>query len=207
MLHRNTVENDTLELLINCNNSPFLNQFFLVRGTALALQIGHRKSIDLDFFSTSSFDEELISKQLETEFNAKIYGLNPNSISGEIAGVKFDIISHQYPLIQDILVKNDIRLASLKDIAAMKLNAIQNRGSKKDFVDIYYLLQQFSLQEILSFHEFKYPNRDGIVALKSLVYFNDAELQPDCELTSPISWGRMKEFLEKKVFSFSLPEN
>jgi predicted nucleotidyltransferase component of viral defense system len=97
---------------------------------------------------------------------------------------------------------DNIRLASLKDIAAMKLNAIQNRGSKKDFVDIYYLLQQFSLNEILLFHQTKYPNRDSIIALKSLIYFNDAEPQPDCELTSPISWGNIKEFLEKEVLKF-----
>jgi len=201
MLQTNTVSKYTLELLTKiCSQQEFKN-FHLVGGTALALQLGHRISIDLDFFINHDFDEKQLGKILINDFDAQISNLNNNAITGNINNVKFDFIAHQYTELDSKFISNKIRLASLKDIAAMKLNAVRNRGTKKDFVDIYFLLQHFTLSEMLNFTNQKYPNHVDILTLKSLVYFDDAELQPDCEMLIKVTWEEVKE----KIKQVTLP--
>ena len=113
--------------------------FFLVGGTALALQIGHRLSIDLDFFSTGSFNEDDLLLAIEDKYNFKLDYRGKNTLKGEIAGVKVDFITHNYPLVKPFLQVDGVPMASLSDIAAMKLNAISGNGAWiKDFVDIAY---------------------------------------------------------------------
>ena len=158
MLQTNTVSKHTLEILKKiCCHQQF-NDLFLVGDTALALQIGHRISIDLDFFTLSSFDENELKNVLINQFDAQIFAIDNNAISGTINNVKFDFIAHQYPLIKPVLEKENTRLSSLEDIAAMKLNAVRNRGTKKDFIDIYFLLQKFNLEALLELVNLKYPN-------------------------------------------------
>lgn len=202
MLQTDTVSNYTLELLNEiCCHQQF-NDFFLVGGTALALQIGHRISIDLTFFTLTSFDENQLKIFLINEFDAKIFAIDDNAISGTINNVKFDFIAHQYPLIKPVLEKENIRLSSLEDIAAMKLNAVRNRGTKKDFVDIYFLLQKFNLEALLAFVNLKYPNHIDILTSKSLVYFDDAEDQPECEMLIDVDWNDIKQKIEKETVKF-----
>jgi len=202
MLQTNTVNQHTLELLNKLCSHTKLNNFFLVGGTALALQIGHRISIDLDFFSVNSFHEDELTSFLEQEFDMEIFQLSKNSITGKIQDVKVDFISHQYLLLSEIENYNSIRLAALKDIAAMKLNAIKNRGTKKDFVDLYFLLQQFTLEEMLNFANQKYPNHSDMLTIKSLVYFDDADIQPDCEMLINVSWEEIKTTIGQNTLKF-----
>ncbi len=199
MLRTDTVSKQTLELLNSFCTHPKLTDFFLVGGTALALQLGHRISIDLDFFSVKPLKTNELIGVLEKEYNAEIFQLTDNAIVGKVKGVKIDFIAHQYPLLNELKMENDIRLSSLEDIAAMKLNAIKNRGSKKDFVDLYFLLQQFSLTEMLSLVNKKYSNNVDVLTLKSLVYFDDAELQPDCEMRIAVTWDEVKKEIEKRT--------
>jgi len=199
MLRTDTVNKQTLELLNSFCTHPKLNDFFLVGGTALALQLGHRISVDLDFFSEKPINTDELIGVLEKDYQAEIFQLTDNAIVGNINGVKIDFIAHQYPLLNNLKMENQIRLASIEDITAMKLNAIKNRGSKKDFVDLYFLLKQFSLTEMLSLANKKYPNNVDVLTLKSLVYFDEAELQPDCEMLIPISWDEVKKEIEKRT--------
>jgi predicted nucleotidyltransferase component of viral defense system len=202
MLQTATVNKHTLELLKKvCCHQQF-NNFFLVGGTALSLQIGHRISIDLDFFTLTDFDENKLKDILIKEFDAQIFSIDNNAITGLIDRVKFDFIAHQYPLLEPILEIEKTRLSSLEDIAAMKLNAVRNRGTKKDFVDIYFLLQKFNLEELLEMVNSKYPNHVDILTLKSLVYFDDAENQPDCEMLIDIDWKKVKQKIEKETIKF-----
>lgn len=202
MLQTNTVNQYTLELLNKLSSHTKLNDFFLVGGTALALQIGHRISIDLDFFSINSFKEDELTVFLEQEFDMEIFQVSKNSITGKIKDIKVDFISHQYPLLSSILSYNSIKLAALEDISAMKLNAIKNRGTKKDFVDLYFLLKQFTLEEMLNFANKKYPNHSDMLTVKSLVYFDDADLQPDCEMLVNVSWDEVKNTISQHTLKF-----
>ena len=202
MLQTDSVNKYTLELLNKICCDQQFNDFFLVGGTALALQIGHRISIDLDFFTLSSFDKDQLKNVLIKEFDAQFFAIDENAISGIINHVKFDFITHQYPLIKPVLEIENTRLASLEDIAAMKLNAVRNRGTKKDFVDIYFLLQKFTLEQLLKMVNLKYPNHIDILTLKSLVYFDDAENQPECEMLIDVDWNEVKQKIEKETFKF-----
>lgn len=202
MLQTNTVNQHTLELLNELCLHPKLNDFFLVGGTALALQIGHRISVDLDFFNQQPFNQNELTTILEQEFNMEAFQLSTNSITGVINNIKVDFISHQYQFLSAIKHYDKIRLAAIEDIAAMKLNAIKNRGTKKDFVDLYFLMKQFTLEEMLIFANKKYPNHSDILTLKSLIYFDDAEIQPDCEMLIDVSWQEVKKTIEEQTIKF-----
>jgi hypothetical protein len=145
MLQTNTVEKSTLDLLIKLQSIPLLSHLRLVGGTALALQIGHRKSIHLDFFGT------IEETGLEIAHEIRQYGivnieimLDRKSIKMfTIENVKVDIVNYPYDWIDSLIESEGVKMAGKKDIAPMKMAAITNRGSKKDFVDIYFLLKEF----------------------------------------------------------------
>jgi hypothetical protein len=173
MLQTQPVSEKTLELIVSLQQLPELSSFVLVGGTALALQIGHRTSIDIDLFSTESFDVEEITELLVSNFGFQILSQQKNTLRGIISGVMTDIITHPYPFIE-IVHENGIRMASRKDIAAMILNAISVSGERfKDFVDIYFLLDFFSLSEMIEFYNTKYSQKGSLHVIRSLIYFND----------------------------------
>ena len=108
-------------------------------------------------------------------------------------GIKTDIVNYSYPWIGELLQKDDLRLAHTKDIAAMKLAAITGRGSKKDFVDLFFLLQTYSLAEMMKMYGEKYTDGSEFMVLKSLVYFEDAEEEEMPEMLMPVSWSAIKK--------------
>lgn len=109
----------------------------------------------------------------------------------------FVLVSYRYPLIEPVQVIDNLRVASFKDIAAMKLNAIVGRGSKKDFIDLYFLLRQFSLTEMMGFYNEKYFDGSEFMVLKSLSYFEDADREPSPELYEEVDWGEIKSHIIK----------
>ncbi len=179
MLYKETVAETTLELLKRMMNDYVFNDFTLVGGTALSLLIGHRVSVDLDFFSSKSFNEEVIIKHLQNHYFFELDYLSKNTIKGESKGVQLDFISHQYPSVDEALKIDDIRMASKSEIAAMKLNAIVTNGTRiKDFIDIAFLAKDLSLNKMLHLYEQKYK-ANRIIALKSLSFFDDVnETEP-----------------------------
>ena len=204
MLSRKTIEPGTLELLKSLMLEPEFSQLRLVGETSLALQYGHRVSIDLDFFGEIQTDDDTIKsilhkygalKVIKESANIKVYILN---------NIKIDIVNYNYKWIDAPLIEEDIRLATPKDIAAMKVNAIAGRGSKKDFIDMYFLLQHFSLSDIISFYEEKYPESSVFRALMSLTYFEDAEEQIMPKMFSDTSWDTVKEHIIKTVSKYKL---
>lgn len=200
MLAFGTVATDTLELLRRITALPQFAHTRLVGGTALALQFGHRKSIDLDFFGMLSSDPEETQEDLEALGTIKVIKQTHNIRIYMLDGVKIDIVDYsRFPWLDDPISEDGVRLATAKDIAAMKVNAIEGRGSRKDFVDIYFLLQHYSLAEILSFYQAKYPDHSVFRALMSLTYFDDAEAQPMPEMLSEISWKQMKTTINNAV--------
>jgi hypothetical protein len=180
---------------------PLLAKTRLVGGTALALQIGHRKSVDLDFFGELDFEIQELTDEIKKIAEITILSESKNIHVYLINGIKVDFVNYGYSWIDDVVAEKNILLASVKDIAAMKINAIIGRGTKKDFVDIAFLLQKFSLKEILDFYSLKYNDGSIFTALKSLAYFNDAEndIMPDMLIKK--SWKQIKKeiMLAQKV--------
>lgn len=197
MLHLETVQPGTLELIRRIQAVPLLSQTRLVGGTALALQLGHRHSIDLDFFG----DWGGISLQPALELCGTVVrtGGTGRLQFYEVDQVKTDFVSYMYTWLKEPLVENGIRLAQLADIAAMKLEAITNRGSKKDFVDMGFLLEKFSLQEMLRLYQMKYPAGLHMLVMRSLVYFDDAEDDPMPVMLQPMTWTRVKDRIRRAV--------
>jgi len=191
-LHVEAVSNNLIELLRRLMAIEQLKDFYLVGGTALALYYGHRKSIDLDLFTHSAFDAIRLSESLNREFNLTNITTDINALQGQINDIKTDFIAHQYPLIEEVVHIDPIRLSSIKDIAAMKLNAIANRGSKKDFWDYAKLLEHFDHERLLSFYAKKYPNANLWNLEKSLCYFDDAENDPNPISLENQTWSQVK---------------
>ena len=200
MLSFRTIVPDTLELLKRLAQEPFLKDCRLVGGTALALQYGHRSSIDLDFFGTFDIDGEEMYGILRSYGNVEKQKVSSNIRIFDINGVKVDIVNYSiYPWLENAVEEEGLRLASPKDIAAMKVNAIEGRGSRKDFVDMYFLLQHFSLEEVLDFYAQKYPNYSLYRALMSLTYFADAEKFNMPTMYVDFDWEECKSFILSKV--------
>lgn len=203
MLSYQTVEPHTLELLRRLMAEPSLLGLRLVGGTSLALQYGHRNSVDLDFFGTLDEDRSAIRDCLKSIGHVAVLKETDKIRIYNLDGVKIDFVDYScYPWIDDPLVEDGLCLASPKDIAAMKINAIEGRGTRKDFIDVFYLLQRFSLSEILGFYQQKYPEYSIFRALMSLTYFNDAEKQNMPKMFKHDTWEEMKSTILKEVENY-----
>jgi hypothetical protein len=199
MLHLSTINTNTLELLKLLMKMEAFSATRLVGGTSLALQLGHRKSIDLDFFGKINF-AELNRNETFNQFREVVtIKLSANINVLLINGIKVDFVNYSYPWLEPALSNNGIRLAGLKDIAAMKLAAVTGRGSKKDFIDIYFLLEKFTLSDLMSFYKEKYVDGSEYMVLKSLAYFEDAENDPMPEMIEDVNWEDVKMAIIKEV--------
>mgnify|MGYP001261756703 CR=1 FL=1 len=156
--------------------------FYLAGGTALALRIGHRDSVDFDFFKSDGFDTALLFEQLREAFGGstlvKVQD-ERNTLSVVAAdSIKLSFMSYTYPLLQPLVSTEHLDLADIADIGCMKLAAITGRGTMKDYVDLYFILQRMSLQELLALCAVKLPQLDRALILKALVYFDDLDSEP-----------------------------
>ena len=192
MLSYQTVEPHTLELLRGLMEAPPLRQTRLVGGTALALQYGHRSSVDLDFFGNVEATTEELSQSLGQVGTVTLLGQGKMIKGFTVDGVRIDIVNYAYPWLEEAVEEDGLRLASPVDIAAMKVYAIENRGSRKDFIDMYFLLKHYSMDEILSFYKCKYPEHSEFVALRSMTYFEDAESFAMPKMYADLDWEELK---------------
>jgi predicted nucleotidyltransferase component of viral defense system len=198
MLHFDSLPPAVAKLLAQLVQLPVLQQFALGGGTSLALRLGHRLSVDLDFFSTETFEPENVANDLSV-FPIQQLNRAPNTLSLSFDGIKVDILRHSYPLLKPIENFNGVHLLSLHDVAAMKINAAINRGSKKDFYDLHELVQHLSLNRLLALFEQKYSQSDRFLALRSLAYFDDAEIEPDPISHRNRSWSEIKRGLTNAI--------
>ena len=199
MLFFETIDVKTLELLRRIQGIPVFSGLCLVGGTSLALQIGHRKSVDLDLFGEISGDEFSISKELNALGNVIQLKKSENINMYSINDIKVDIVNYPYKWIDEKIVHDEIILAGKKDIAAMKLAAVTGRGTKKDFIDIYFLLQNFTIEDLLFFYNNKYDDGSEFMVLKSLIYFEDANEDETPFMLAPIDWQQIKSSIKTKV--------
>lgn len=202
MLHTKTVDPRTLELIRELQQKEYLKGFYLARNTALAFYLGHRKSVDIDLFSDFSFDAGWMIENISQDFSFQLYHTATNTLKGSINQVNVDIIAHRYPLISDVTESEDIHLLSVQDIIAMKLNAISVSGQRsKDFVDIYFLLERYSVSDMLNFYKNKYGQASDTHILKSLIFYDDIDLVDWPVIISfpELKWSDVKKRIEQKV--------
>lgn len=201
MLYTTTVDPNTLGLLIELMQKPYLQGFNLVGGTALSMQIGHRISIDLDMFTTEPFNTLEIKSKLEDDYPVfQVLLESQNTIITNINNIKVDFIRFKYGFTYPIITEKEIRLVNIKDIAPMKLDAITGRGKKKDFYDLYFLLEKFSLSEILEMYQHKYQHTTIFHVIKSITYFHEADTEPDpIVIDKKVKWNTIKKKLTEEV--------
>lgn len=202
MLQTRTVEPGTLELLKNLMSLPELDGFYLVGGTALALQFGHRMSVHLDLFTELQFDKVALLEALQKSYDVLVETEEGSMLITSINFVKVNFVKMIYPVLFDPIVAEGVRMLEIRDIAPMKLKAVTQRGSKKDFYDIYYLLDYLTIQQMLELFSLKFRQFEIFHVLKSLNYFDDAEKYPDPVLfDKTVTWNKVKSKIQSTVKS------
>lgn len=185
--------------------SGLLKDTYLAGGTALALRIGHRISVDFDFFATKEFNQDyFIQKITELPVNFELERSAPGTVLGYLNKTKFSLFFYKYPILAKTHKFLNLEILNIKDIAPMKMAAISGRGVKRDFIDLYFIIavEKFlSLNEVFDLYDQKFSvlkqNKNHI--LKSLIYFEDADEQEMPQMLKKIDWPEVKNFFEQEV--------
>ena len=198
----NILDQKRLDLLPFFKN--FKKDFYLGGGTALALQIGHRDSVDFDFFKEGEIEAQKLFNDLEEFFDKRhlLKVQEERNTLGLIVddSIRLSFFGYKYKLIKELIDEENLNLASVEDIGCMKLSAITGRASNKDYIDLYYILQNNRLADLLEKAAEKFPDLDRNLILKSLVYFEDVNLEPIMfKNNNHVDFEEVKKFLEEKV--------
>lgn len=193
----------TKKLFDKLKSAVWLKNYYLAGGTALALHFGHRQSIDLDWFTLKQINTLLLTKRLAAIAPFEVTNRADNTLEGIMGGVKVSFMTYPYPLLSPAVNYNNIKLAAPLDIAIMKLGAITDRNTKKDFINLYEFLRRgpMSLSVLIDNAEQKFaPVRyDRYHILKSLSYFADADTEAMPKMFIKLDWGKIKKFFIQEV--------
>ncbi|MCD4694007.1 nucleotidyl transferase AbiEii/AbiGii toxin family protein [bacterium] len=186
----------------------FKKEFYLAGGTSLALQLGHRDSIDFDFFKFENLNTKKLFEEIKKVFkNYKITKIQEEENTLTILinkNIKVSFFSYKYPLLKKLIKGEYLTLASIEDIASMKLSAIISRATNKDYIDMYFILKKIKLEKILKLAQKKFPEIDQNLILKSLVYFKDVNIEPIIfKHNKEINFEKIKKYLIKEVREIS----
>jgi len=200
-MFKKVISKDAENCLAILSKSQFINDFYLGGGTAMALQLGHRISNDLDFFSQKEFNTKILIQKIKKLGKFSVRGEEWGTLYGEFQKTKITFFYYPYPLLFPIKKFKGIKIADMFDIACMKIDAISSRGIKKDFVDLYFMSQKKGLPHLLKLFEKKYKsvNYNTIHILKSLVYFEDARRSPMPKMIKKCSWKNIERYFQKEV--------
>jgi hypothetical protein len=203
-MHSESINSETKRVLEKIAKSPIAGEFYLAGGTALAIQMGHRESIDLDWFSEKEFSNSKIKEEISGIGKFELSSEEEGTIHGTADDVKVSFLRYPYKLLFPLAHFDGINLADERDISAMKIDAISSRGSKKDFIDLFFLLKKYPLEELLDFFEKKFPDihYNKLHILKSLAYFETAEDEPMPKMLKDADWKKIKEEIMTKVNDF-----
>jgi hypothetical protein len=200
--HPEVLPADATKTIVLLARQPAVSSFYLAGGTALALQWGHRVSVDLDLFSMETVNESLLRGTLQKEIqNMKVVSQAPQTLHLEIGSTKVSFLGYPYPMLFPLKRYEGIHVADPRDIAAMKLDAVASRGTKRDFIDLYVLCQHYGLDEVLRLFDRKFSSVafNDVHLRKALTYFGDADKQPAPRMLQPIAWDQVKQFFLKAV--------
>lgn len=192
----------TQKNLESLKKPAFIGSYYLAGGTALSLHFGHRFSNDLDFFSQTPIAPEVIRSELSALGNLEIFQNDKGTFNGVLNGVKLSFFIYPYGLLKPSSDFNGIKIADIVDIACMKIDAISSRGTKRDFIDLYFICNRFKPVEVLlKSYSKKYSKAkfNKLHIVKSLVYFEDAEGNPMPEMIEKVDWTKVKEYFIEKI--------
>lgn len=203
--HTNALPKDVLKAAPLLSRLPLLDRFYLAGGTALALRLGHRVSVDLDFFSKEALLDARERGQLKEALSAlgrlEVREEKEGALHVSIRGVETSFLHYPYPLLRKTLSWKGLRIASIQDIGLMKLGALIGRGARKDFRDLREICRVLPLENLLKRAPNKFPDAGDFVfqASKALVYFADAEYDKDPRLLKQVPWQEVRRFFEREV--------
>ncbi len=199
--HPEVLSPDSHRTLKELGVYPFLSQFYLAGGTALALQWGHRTSHDLDFFTTDSFREDALLGSIQDLGGVKLIARDFETLHLHIGAAKVSFLGYHYPVLFPAKAFEGVNVADARDVAAMKLTAIASRGTKRDFIDLYFLSKRYGFKELLQVLEKKFSTTQYNVVhiLKSLTYFVDADPEPMPDMLEVLSWDSVKQFFTNEA--------
>lgn len=199
--HREVIPASTEATLTALRDASLLNDFYLAGGTGLALQFGHRLSLDLDFFSPEHFDQELLLQRMQGLSGFALVAKAPYTLHATIEKTKVSFLGYDYPVLYPSTPFLGVAIADPRDIACMKVSAIASRGTRRDFVDFYFCAKRFGLKEILRMFETKFAQThySKIHILKSLTFFADAEKDPMPHMLESLDWGEVKQFFLREA--------
>jgi len=202
--HPEVLKTPAKKVLAIFSRQQFIKNFYLAGGTALALQYGHRISVDLDFFCQKDFSTDILIKKLSKLGKFELLNREQNTVEGILDGVKVSFMSYPYPQLKNtIAVVGNVSSATAEDIAVMKIMAVSGRNTKKDFIDLFWYARKSSsgLREILDLVDAKYRGikYDHYHIFRSLAYFDDADQEPMPKMILPASWREIKKFFISEV--------
>lgn len=188
-------------LLEGLADSGFIKKFYLAGGSAVALFFNHRRSNDLDFFSEKEFYTPILIKNLKKIGKFEAAKSPENTLIGNLDDIKISFFTLPYGLIEVPAKYKNLSIAKPLDLATMKILAISHRGTKRDFIDLYFLCQRIKpLDELLYLFQKKFGKYDYNIyhILKSLTYFENAENEKMPKMYISIDWERVKKFFEQE---------
>jgi hypothetical protein len=196
---------ETRSLLKKLQPQALPEKTYLAGGTAIALQLGHRRSADLDLFTSTQFVETQWESKLSQDLGFKLLKRDWQTLIGSVDKVKFSLFGYFYPMMGPLEIYENIPVASLQDLGAMKLQAIIGRGTKRDFIDIYFLALKFGMKNLFSFYQQKYGDmaERELMLKKSLVYFEDAETDEMPNMLTPTKWLDVKRWFTRSIRKLS----
>ena len=204
-LHLDILDKKRLALL---RNLKFLKEtcFYLAGGTALALYIGHRVSIDFDFYTPEGFDSQKILRKFEkSKIAVNLIQTQEDTLIFKANGIEISLFTYPYRLVMPLTKAEYLDMASLEDIAAMKIVATIQRGMRRDFIDLYFLIKLLGLKRIFWACEKKYSAFNKYLALQALTYYDDADKADSGQnlaMLKRVSWDDTKKFITASVKEF-----
>jgi hypothetical protein len=205
--HAETISPEVANTASRLAELEVLRNFYLAGGTALALHLGHRRSVDLDFFNAQPFLEDALIAKLKPIPELSVLSKSSQTVYLHVSGTKVSFIGYAYPLLYPLDRFQGLQVADVRDIACMKLSALASRGSRRDFVDLYVVARECGLPQLLDLFQRKFAQANfSILHLhKSLAYFADAEKEPMPDMLVPVSWKDVKEFFLREVRNLHAP--
>lgn len=202
-MFENTLAPKTKQLLHRLDGKPWLKNFYLAGGTALALHYGHRQSVDLDWFTPDPINVPVLLKKISTLAPTEALKQEKDTLEGIVAGVKISFMTYPYRLLHKPTAYGKLSIAAPLDIAIMKLGAIADRNTKKDFIDLFVFLERekITLTNLFSKAEQKFApvKYDRYHLVKSLVYFAEADTDAMPKMFIQIEWKKVKQFFTKQA--------
>ncbi len=187
-------------------------QFYLGGGTALALQLGHRTSVDFDFYAPKKFDNQKLANTIsqifpETKTSAT---QSPNTLRIDVMGTEVSAFLYEYQLLDQLIDYGSVLLAGLRDIAAMKTAAVIQRARQRDFYDIYYLIKELGIETFINatYQKFPWYEENNVIVFTSLTYFAEADVDPEANRVklsdTSLTWDKVKAFIKSSVSHLNL---